>query len=242
MTGAVNPIDIPGVDVAIHMRDMTRTFWQEPEQEGGERRGVKVLKGISLDIASGEFVALQGTSGSGKSTLLQLMGLLDQPTSGSFTLMGHDVAGLDDDDRSDLRNCCLGFVFQSFYLIPYATALENVILPGLYSGRPRSEMRSRAVSLLERVGLGDRMDFKPSSLSGGQQQRVAMARALVNEPDIILADEPTGQLDSATSEEIMELFLDVNSTGKTIVLVTHDEAVAAGAQRTIHLKDGRIAD
>ncbi len=229
--------------MAIRMRHIDRTFRQEPQQIGnGEDRGVDVLKDISLDIARGEFVALQGTSGSGKSTLLQLMGLLDQPSAGSYTLMGRDVAGLDDNARSDLRNCCLGFVFQSFYLIPYASALENVILPGLYSGTSRAELRSRGVSLLERVGLGDRMNFKPSRLSGGQQQRVAMARALVNEPDIILADEPTGQLDSTTSEEIMGLFHDVHALGKTIVLVTHDEIVAAGAGRIIHLEDGRIAD
>ncbi|WP_147819892.1 ABC transporter ATP-binding protein [Salidesulfovibrio onnuriiensis] len=229
---------------AISLENVTKTFWQEPEKDGSaaaERRGVRVLKDITLEIERGEFVALQGTSGSGKSTLLQIIGLLDRPSSGEYRLMGDDVSGLNDDAQSDLRNRSLGFIFQSFYLIPYATALENVILPGLYSGAHRSDLRRRAAELLERVGLGDRMDFKPASLSGGQQQRVAMARALLNEPDIILADEPTGQLDSATSAEIMALFRDVNQGGKTIVLVTHDEEVAAIARRTIHLSDGRIA-
>lgn len=231
-------------NLAISMRDIARTFWQEPERNGDsaeQRRGIHVLKGISLDIGPGEFVALQGTSGSGKSTLLQIIGLLDQSTSGSYELMGRSVADLDDDELSNLRNRSLGFIFQSFYLIPYATALENVVLPGLYSGTARSVLRKRAQELLDRVGLSDRMDFKPASLSGGQQQRVAMARALVNEPDIILADEPTGQLDSSTSTEIMKLFSDVSALGKTIVLVTHDEAVAERAHRIIHLEDGRIA-
>lgn len=231
------------MSAAISLENIIKTFWQEPEKgnDSQERRGVHVLKGITLEIGRGEFVALQGTSGSGKSTLLQIVGLLDRATSGAYRLLGHDTAGLDDDAQSDLRNRSLGFIFQSFYLIPYATALENVILPGLYSGTPRSELRRKAAELLERVGLGDRMDFRPASLSGGQQQRVAMARALLNEPDIILADEPTGQLDSATSGEIMSLFRDVNQGGKTIVLVTHDEEVAAVAERVIHLVDGRIA-
>lgn len=228
------------MSVAIGLNKVTRTFGQGAAAQGAASGGIQVLKGISLDIAVGEFVALQGTSGSGKSTLLQLIGLLDQPTSGHIELMGKDIAGLDDDARSDLRNRCLGFIFQSFYLIPYATALENVILPGLYSGKPRLELRKSAVDLLERVGLGDRMDFKPSSLSGGQQQRVAMARALLNKPDIILADEPTGQLDSATSIEIMDLFHGVHQQGKTIVLVTHDESVAEAADRVVQLKDGRV--
>ncbi len=228
---------------AISLENITKTFWQEPRKNGDSsegRRGVHVLKGISLEIARGEFMALQGTSGSGKSTLLQIIGLLDRATSGSYRLLGHDAQGLDDDAQSDLRNQALGFIFQSFYLIPYATALENVVLPGLYSHTPRSELRRRAAELLERVGLGDRMDFRPAGLSGGQQQRVAMARALLNEPDIILADEPTGQLDSRTSREIMALFQDVNESGKTIVLVTHDEEVARVAQRTVHLADGKI--
>jgi putative ABC transport system ATP-binding protein len=206
----------------------------------GPTDGVEVLSDITLNIKRGEFVALQGTSGSGKSTLLHLLGLLDRPTSGSYRLLGRDVSGLDDDDLSRLRNTALGFVFQSFYLVPYATALENVLLPGMYSGLPQAELRQRALSLLDRVGLADRVHFKPANLSGGQQQRVAMARALLNAPQLILADEPTGQLDSATSQEIMRLFAQVNEAGTSIVLVTHDEVVAAKAGRVIRLADGRI--
>ncbi|MDO9084124.1 MAG: ABC transporter ATP-binding protein [Humidesulfovibrio sp.] len=211
-----------------------------PDSPNGVAEGVVVLSDITLTIARGEFVALQGTSGSGKSTLLHLLGLLDRPTAGTYRLLGRDVSGLGDEELSQLRNMELGFVFQSFYLVPYATALENVLLPGMYSGRPQAELRARALSLLDRVGLSDRVHFKPANLSGGQQQRVAMARALLNEPALILADEPTGQLDSATSQEIMRLFSQVNAEGCTIVLVTHDEAVAARAGRVIRLADGRI--
>ena len=209
-------------------------------EANGVADGVEVLSDINLTIAQGEFVALQGTSGSGKSTLLHLLGLLDRPTAGTYRLLGRDVSGLDDDELSHLRNMALGFVFQSFYLVPYATALENVLLPGMYSNRPQAALRQRALELLDRVGLADRVHFKPANLSGGQQQRVAMARALLNEPGLILADEPTGQLDSATSQEIMGLFAQVNATGTSIVLVTHDEAVARQAQRIIRLADGRI--
>ncbi|WFS62234.1 ABC transporter ATP-binding protein [Pseudodesulfovibrio thermohalotolerans] len=225
---------------AISLDGITKTFFQGKDDE--TRPGIEVLKGITLDVASGEFIALQGTSGSGKSTLLHIIGLLDRPTAGTYHLLGHDTSHLDDDQQSDLRNKALGFVFQSFYLISYATALENVILPGLYSGRPRSELVVRAESLLDRVGLADRMNFKPSRLSGGQQQRVAMARAMLNKPRILLADEPTGQLDSTTSGDIMKLFHDVHDAGQTIVLVTHDEDVASEAGRIIRLHDGRIAE
>jgi len=207
---------------------------------GAEGGGVEVLAGIDLTIRAGEFVALQGTSGSGKSTLLHLMGLLDSPTSGTYRLLGRDVSGLSDEELSALRGTSLGFVFQSFYLVPYATALENVLLPGLYTELPQAQLRARALSLLGQVGLGDRVDFKPANLSGGQQQRVAMARALLNRPRLILADEPTGQLDSATSAEIMRLFAEVNATGTSIVLVTHDEGVAAKAGRIIKIADGRL--
>jgi len=202
--------------------------------------GVEVLSGIDLTIRSGEFVALQGTSGSGKSTLLHLMGLLDSPSSGAYRLLGRDVSGLPDDELSRLRNTVLGFVFQSFYLVPYATALENVMLPGMYSELSQHELRARGLELLGKVGLADRVNFRPANLSGGQQQRVAMARALLNRPRLILADEPTGQLDSATSAEIMRLFAQVNQTGTSIVLVTHDEAVAAQAKRIIRIADGRL--
>jgi len=207
---------------------------------GNGEGGVEVLSGIDLTIRQGEFVALQGTSGSGKSTLLHLLGLLDSPTSGTYRLLGRDVSHLPDDELSALRNTVLGFVFQSFYLVPYATALENVMLPGMYSELSQGELRSRALELLGKVGLADRVNFKPANLSGGQQQRVAMARALLNRPKVILADEPTGQLDSATSAEIMRLFAQVNATGTSIVLVTHDEGVAAQAGRIIKIADGRL--
>jgi len=210
---------------------------EEKDVEGG---GVEVLAGIDLTIRAGEFVALQGTSGSGKSTLLHLMGLLDSPTSGTYRLLGRDVSNLPDDELSALRNTVLGFVFQSFYLVPYATALENVMLPGMYSNLTQTELRARGLELLGKVGLAGRVNFRPANLSGGQQQRVAMARALLNQPRLILADEPTGQLDSATSAEIMRLFAQVNATGTTIVLVTHDENVAAQAGRIIKIADGRL--
>jgi putative ABC transport system ATP-binding protein len=211
-----------------------------PVEPAADEGGVEVLSGIDLTIGGGEFVALQGTSGSGKSTLLHLLGLLDTPTSGTYKLLGRDVSGLPDDDLSALRGTALGFVFQSFYLVPYATALENVMLPGMYTSLTQAELRARALELLDKVGLADRVNFKPANLSGGQQQRVAMARALLNRPRLILADEPTGQLDSATSAEIMRLFAQVNETGTTIVLVTHDEAVAAKARRVIRIADGRL--
>jgi putative ABC transport system ATP-binding protein len=206
------------------------------------QREVPVLSGITMSVERGEFAALQGASGSGKSTLLYIIGLLDRPTQGRYLLAGRDVADLTDDEASDTRNTTTGFVFQSFHLIPYITALHNVLLPGLYTARPRSELTERARDLLDQVGLADRMDFKPGQLSGGQQQRVAVARALLNDPDLILADEPTGQLDSSTSDELMRTLQRINEAGKTVLLVTHDAATADYASRTIHLKDGRIAD
>ena len=201
-----------------------------------------VLAGVTLDIAAGEFAAIMGPSGSGKSTLLHILGLLDRPTSGSYRLGGRDTGALDDDALSRLRNQAIGFVFQSFYLVPYATALDNVMLPGLYSDTPGAALRRRGEALLDQVGLTAQAGHKPSQLSGGQQQRVALARALINDPDLILADEPTGQLDSATSAEIMGLLATVNrEAGKTVIVVTHDQATAAYARRQILVHDGRIA-
>ena len=221
----------------VRLQGVGKTF----AAAGGEQ-GVEVLRGIDLNIDSGEFLSLQGTSGSGKSTLLHILGLLDRATAGAYHFQGRDVSAMDDDALSALRNSRIGFVFQSFHLVSYATALENVLLPGMYSQTPQGELRTRAEQLLGQVGLSDRMHFKPSKLSGGQQQRVAMARALLNKPDLILADEPTGQLDSTTSEEIMRLFREVNDAGTAIVLVTHDEAVATVASRIIRLSDGEIIE
>ncbi|MDL2306651.1 ABC transporter ATP-binding protein [Desulfovibrio sp. OttesenSCG-928-C06] len=217
----------------VRICDLTRDF-----EQGGNV--VRVLKGVSFEINSGEFVAIQGTSGSGKSTLLQILGMLDRPTAGAYELLGRDVARLDDDQLSALRADTTGFVFQNFYLIQYATALENVLLPGLYSSKPQKHARERAAYLLESVGLGDRKDFLPARLSGGQQQRVALARALFNEPALILADEPTGQLDSNTSQDILDLLNKFNNEGQTIILVTHDAATAARAKRRILIQDGLI--
>ena len=201
---------------------------------------IPVLKGLDLEIAAGEFIALQGTSGSGKSTLLHILGLLDRPSGGRYLLQGEDVAGHSDQRLSQLRNAVMGFLFQSFYLVPYISALENVVLPGLYSQTPGRALRQRAQELLAEVGLADRMSFRPGQLSGGQQQRVALARALVNGPQLLLADEPTGQLDSATSVEIMQLLARVHASGRTVIVVTHDPATAAYAQRTIYLQDGHV--
>ncbi len=220
-------------EALIEVRDVWRTFTQ------GDL-AVDVLRGVTFSIRPGEFVAIQGTSGSGKSTLLHILGLLDRPTSGVYRLAGEDTSTLDDDALSHRRNSLTGFVFQNFYLIPYATALENVLLPGMYADTPLRQLRQRAAELLDIVGLGDRMDFTPARLSGGQQQRVALARALLNDPALVLADEPTGQLDSATSAEILALLGRINKAGKTVVVVTHDAATAACARRRIFIRDGVI--
>jgi len=201
---------------------------------------VPVLKGVGLRIEHGEFVALQGVSGSGKSTLLNILGLLDRLSSGRYLLQGRDVAGLDDDRLSELRNQLIGFVFQSFYLIPYISALDNVLLPGMYGHEGQRALTQRGRELLSLVGLADRMDFRPAQLSGGQQQRVALARALINEPAMILADEPTGQLDSKTGVEIMELLSTIHQRGACVVVVTHDETTASYANRRVHVVDGGI--
>jgi putative ABC transport system ATP-binding protein len=201
---------------------------------------VYVLKGIDLQINKGEYVALMGPSGSGKSTLMNLLGCLDTPTSGTYILNGKDVSQMHDDELAEIRNKEIGFVFQTFNLLPRTTALDNVALPMVYAGFPKSERNKRATEVLTQVNLSDRMDHQPNQLSGGQRQRVAIARALVNSPSIILADEPTGNLDSKTSVEIMKLFGDIHAQGNTVILVTHEEEIAAYAHRVIRLRDGII--
>jgi ABC-type lipoprotein export system ATPase subunit len=217
------------------MEDVRKNF-----QMGND--AVEVLKGIDLEIRPGEFAAIMGSSGSGKSTLMNLIGCLDVPTSGRYSLAGREVLGLDDDDLSLLRNEHIGFVFQSFYLLPYATVLENVLLPTLYRENAMARARERAVELLGLIGLEARMHFRPNRLSGGEQQRVAICRALMNDPELLLADEPTGQLDSKTASEIMGLLAKMNERGKTVIVVTHDPVIAAHARRIIRIKDGVIVD
>ncbi len=202
---------------------------------------IPALRGVSMEIPRGDFVAIMGASGSGKSTLLNLLGCLDTPSSGGYWLDGEDAARLSVDQLACLRNRKIGFVFQNFNLLSRTSALENVELPLYYSGRIHgTERRRRAESLLERLGLGDRIHHTPGQLSGGQQQRVAIARALVNQPPLILADEPTGNLDSRASGEIMRLFTELNASGITVVMVTHENDIAAYAKRTIHMRDGVI--
>ncbi len=201
---------------------------------------VKVLMGIDLDIERGEYVALMGPSGSGKSTLMNILGCLDTATAGLYELNGKDVSNMTDDELAEIRNKEIGFVFQTFNLLPRTTALENVALPMIYAGASKSERKERAEEVLTDVGLADRMEHKPNQLSGGQRQRVAVGRALVNKPSIILADEPTGNLDSKTSLEIMELFDEIHSLGNTVIVVTHEEEVAKHAHRVIRLRDGSI--
>ncbi len=221
------------MSLVIKIRNITRDFPLGHEI-------VKVLKGIDLDIEKGEYVALMGPSGSGKSTLMNLLGCLDTPTSGSYELNGKDVSNMTDDELAEIRNKEIGFVFQTFNLLPRTTALENVALPMIYAGASKSERKERAEQVLTDVGLADRMSHKPNQLSGGQRQRVAVGRALVNKPSIILADEPTGNLDSKTSEEIMNLIGDIHKAGNTVILVTHEEEIATRAHRIIRLRDGIV--
>jgi putative ABC transport system ATP-binding protein len=202
---------------------------------------VRALDGLDVEIEKGAYIALMGPSGSGKSTLMNILGCLDTPTSGEYVLNGQDVSKLVDDSLAEIRNREIGFVFQTFNLLPRYTALENVALPMIYAGIPKAERLERAKKVLEKVGLGDRMDHRPNELSGGQRQRVAVARALVMNPSIILADEPTGNLDSVTSDGILDLFAEINKDGNTVIVVTHEEDVAARAQRVIRLIDGRLA-
>jgi putative ABC transport system ATP-binding protein len=229
---AMLPPDVPR-DAVIVTRNLQRDY-----DMGGEV--VRALRGVDVTIRKNEFVAIMGPSGSGKSTLMNLIGCLDSPTGGEYWLNGHRVSELGDDALARIRNKEIGFVFQTFNLLPRATALHNVELPLVYAGLGSKERRRQAAEALGRVGLSDRMQHRPNELSGGQRQRVAIARALVNQPSILLADEPTGNLDSTTSEEILALFEGLHREGQTIVLVTHEHDIAEHALRQVHLKDGRV--
>jgi putative ABC transport system ATP-binding protein len=231
-TGRGRPRRPPVIDV----QDVHRVYGSS------ERVAVRALDGVTLRIQRGEFVAIMGSSGSGKSTLMNILGCLDTPTEGRYRLDGVDVREIAQDDLADLRNRKIGFVFQSFNLVPRTTALANVELPLSYAGVPRAERRRRAIAALDAVGLGDRLDHQPSQLSGGQQQRAAVARAIVTDPSLILADEPTGNLDSRSSEGVLDVLERLHTEGRTIVLITHEPDVAARAQRIVRLADGRVID
>src|SRR6059036_2779670 len=237
------PVETPAADsyredlvssgVVIKTEALAKVYEMGSEQ-------VHALRGVDVEIRKGEYVAIMGPSGSGKSTLMNLIGCLDSPSSGKYWLAGRLVSDLDDDELAYIRNKEIGFVFQTVNLLPRATALHNVELPLIYNGTPAEERLEKAKQALSRVDLTDRMHHKPNELSGGQRQRVAIARALVNNPSIVLADEPTGNLDSKTGEEIMELFEDLYERGNTIILVTHERDIAAHARRTVHLRDGLV--
>ena len=226
--------DLVSSGIVIKTEELTKVYEMGAEQ-------VHALRGVDVEIRKGEYVAIMGPSGSGKSTLMNLIGCLDSPSSGRYWLAGRLVSDLDDDELAYIRNKEIGFVFQTFNLLPRATALHNVELPLIYNGTPAEERLERAKKALERVDLMDRMSHKPNELSGGQRQRVAIARALVNSPSIVLADEPTGNLDSKTGDEIMGLFENLYRQGNTIILVTHEHDIAQHAHRVIHIRDGRIA-
>ena len=215
----------------LELRDICKDYIQG-------KMTVPVLKNVCFEMEEGEYVAIMGPSGSGKTTLMNIIGCLDQATSGTFLLDGEDIGGLNDNQMSEIRLRKIGFVFQSFQLLPRQSALENVMLPLSYAGVPKKERRERAVMALERVGLGDRIDFKPTQLSGGQKQRVAIARAMVNHPKILLADEPTGALDSKSGEQVMDLFHSLNEGGVSILMITHDADIASCAQRQVIIRDG----
>jgi putative ABC transport system ATP-binding protein len=215
----------------IHLEDIRKSYFIGKNE-------LPVLKGVSLDILKNEYVALMGPSGSGKSTLMNILGALDTPTSGKYILSGHDVSRMEDNELARIRNQEIGFVFQQFNLMPRLSALENVAVPLIYAGVGKREREDKARAMLEKVGLGDRYKHRPNELSGGQCQRVAIARALVNDPSLILADEPTGNLDTKTSVEIMEIFGRIHDSGNTVVLVTHEEDIAEHARRIIRLRDG----
>ena len=201
---------------------------------------VRALDGLNLTVRQGDYLAVMGASGSGKSTAMNILGCLDRPSAGHYRLNGVAVEHLNDDDLADLRNQQLGFVFQQFHLLPHATAMENVMLPMVYAGIPAAERRQRAQAALERVGLAERLENRPNQLSGGQQQRVAIARAIINQPALLLADEPTGALDSRTTDDVLDLFDDLHRQGITLVMVTHEDDVAARAQTVAHFRDGRV--
>jgi len=220
-------------DVTLALREVVKTYRMGNQE-------LQALRGVSLDVRDNEYLAIMGPSGSGKSTLMNVIGCLDTPSSGSYRLQGQLVEQMDENELAEVRNRRIGFVFQTFNLIGRANILHNVELPLIYAGVGRSERRERARQALIRVGLGDRMEHKPNELSGGQRQRVAIARALVTKPSIILADEPTGNLDTATGNEILAIFDSLHQSGQTLVLVTHEDHVAEHAQRTIHLLDGQI--
>jgi len=220
-------------DAIIRVRGLTRDYAMGSET-------IQALRGVDLDIARNEYVAIMGPSGSGKSTMMNMIGCLDTPTEGEYWLNGLEVSRMSDDALARVRNREIGFVFQTFNLLPRASALHNVELPLIYAGIRAADRRARARRALERVGLGDRMHHKPNELSGGQRQRVAIARALVNDPSILLADEPTGNLDSVTSAEIMAVFADLHGQGQTVVMVTHEADIAAHAHRVVTLRDGRV--
>ena len=217
----------------IHLENIRKNYFLG-------KQVIEVLKGISMDIFKNEYVALMGPSGSGKSTLMNILGCLDTPTAGKYILNGHDVSSMADNDLAEVRNKEIGFVFQQFNLLPRLTAVENVALPLVYAGVPKKQRTEKAKYVLDKVSLADRGHHKPNEMSGGQNQRVAIARALVNDPSIILADEPTGNLDSKTSHEIMEIFGQIHSSGNTVILVTHEEDIAHFAHRIIRLRDGVI--
>jgi len=229
------PLAVPAEEQVISLSEVRKTY------RSGSLE-VEALRGISLDIRPGEYVAVMGPSGSGKSTLMHILGCLDVPTSGSFHLAGDDVSVMSEDELADIRNRRIGFVFQQFNLLPSLSAWRNVELPLAYAGVHRHERRRRAVAALEQVGLGDRIEHRPGELSGGQQQRVAVARALVTEPALILADEPTGNLDSTSTGEMLALMSELHLAGRTIVLITHEADVAEQAKRTVRLRDGQVIE
>jgi putative ABC transport system ATP-binding protein len=224
-----------GEAAMIRMRGIRKTY-------NSGRVSVEALRGVDLDVGGNEYVAVVGPSGSGKSTLMNILGCLDTPSQGQYELAGERVAGLDRNRLAAIRNRNVGFVFQNFNLLPYATALENVELPLLFAGVKTKERRQRAAAMLERVQLADRMDHKPTELSGGQMQRVAIARALVNRPAMVLADEPTGNLDSASGKAIVEIFSELYAAGQTIVMITHDHGIAKLASRVVQIRDGQIVE